>query len=191
VWTVGQCPRHWVENISAPSVRPKTLAGNRTAIYRHLIPNFGSHRITNVEPEHFEKLYQKMQKSGLKRATAHHIHRAARNAFREAYRRGHVMRNPMEFVKAPRVVEEEVEPFEAEEIQLLIKAALARRNGVRFVVALALGGRQGEVLGLKWERLNRTTKVLRVKKSLQRHPWQYGCDDPRACAAMNHRTKKC
>ena len=28
------------------------------------------------------------------------------------------MRNPMEFVKAPRVVEEEVEPFEAEEIQL-------------------------------------------------------------------------
>jgi hypothetical protein len=62
------------------------------------------------------------------------------------------MRNPMEFVKAPRVVEEEVEPFEAEEIQLLIKAALARRNGVRFFASwlrLRWVVDRGEVLGLK------------------------------------------
>jgi hypothetical protein len=124
-WTVEQWLRHWVENISAPSVRPNTLAGYRTAVYRHLIPNLGAHRITKIEPEHFEKMYQKIQKSGLKPATAHHVHRTARTAFKEAYRRGHVPRNPMEFVKAPRIVEEEVEPFDATEIQALIKAALA------------------------------------------------------------------
>jgi hypothetical protein len=46
------------------------------------------------------------------------------------------------------VDEEEVEAFNAEEIRLVIKAALNRRNGVRLVVALALGCRQGKSLAL-------------------------------------------
>jgi hypothetical protein len=46
-------------------------------------------------------------------------------------------------VKAPRVDEEEVEPFEVEEIQALLTAALKRRNGVRFVLALTHRHPQG------------------------------------------------
>jgi integrase len=46
-----------------------------------------------------------------------------------------------------------VDPFEAEEIESILTLALSKRNGVRFVIALALGLRQGEALGLKWSRL--------------------------------------
>lgn len=119
------------------------------------------------------------------------VHRTARAAFGEAYKRGHITRNPVALAKAPRVEEEEVEPFDADEIRLIIKTALHRRNGVRFVVALALGCRQGEALGLKWERLDRQHRILRVKKALQRQTWQHGCADPHACGAMYHKTKPC
>src|SRR5690242_16608928 len=91
--------------------------------------------------------------------------------------------------KAPRVEEGEVERFEPEDIQRIVTAALKRRNGVRFVVALALGCRQGEALGFKWEQLDRENRVYRVKKALQRHAWKHGCGNPHACGAARHRTE--
>jgi len=186
-WTVGQWLTHWVENIAALSVRYKALSAYRTAVYRHLIPGLGAHRIDRIDVEHFEKLYVRMQRDGLKAGTAHQVHRTARTAFGEALKRGHTTRNPVTLAKAPRVEEEEVEPFNAAETQRIITAALKRRNGVRFVVALALGCRQGEALGFKWDQLDRATKVYRVKKAIQRRTWQHGCADPRACGAERHR----
>lgn len=186
-WTVEQWLTHWVENIAAVSVRYKSLSAYRTAVYRHLIPGLGAHRIDRVEPEHFEKLYMKLQRDGLKAGTAHQVHRTARTAFGEALKRGHITRNRVALAKAPRVEEEEVEPFGAEEIQRIITTALKRRNGVRFVVALALGCRQGEALGFRWERLDRASKVYRVKKAIQRQTWKHGCADPHVCGAERHR----
>lgn len=190
-WTVEQWLVHWLENISRPSVRYKAYRAYRTAVYHHLIPGLGKHRMPKVEPEHFEKLYAAILARGRKPATAHQVHRTARTAFGEAYRRGHIKRNPVELAKAPRVEEGEIEPLEQEEIQRLIKAALERRNGVRFVLALALGTRQGETIGLKWERLNQTTKSLRITTQLQRRTWEHGCTDPHTCGAKYHKTRPC
>ncbi|MDQ0378578.1 tyrosine-type recombinase/integrase [Amycolatopsis thermophila] len=190
-WTVEAWLRHWVDNIAPLTVRYKTLRGYQTAVNKHLIPGVGAHRMKRIEPEHFEKLYAKMLESGLKPGTAHQVHRTARTAFGEAERRGIIQRNPAALAKAPRVEEEEVEPLEADEIQRLLSAALSRRNGVRYVLALALGARQGEALGMRWSYLDERRKTLRVKKALQRQKWQHGCDNPHACGGPYHRTEKC
>lgn len=81
------------------------------------------------------------------------MHRTARTAFGEALKRGYIVRNPVALAKAPQVEDTEVDPFEAEEVSRILAAAMTRRNGIRFVIALALGLRQGEALGLKWSRL--------------------------------------
>ena len=190
-WTVGKWLEHWLENVAKPSVRYKTYVGYRTAVRKHLVPGLGAHRLDRLEPEHLEKLYARMQADGLKSATVHQVHRTARTALGEACKRRHVGRNPAEIAKPPRVDEEEVEPFEAEEVDRLLRVALTKRNGVRFVVALALGIRQGEALGLQWSRLNEASRTLRISKALQRRTWQHGCDDPHACGARYHRTKPC
>jgi len=46
--------------------------------------------------------------------------------------------------KAPRLVDHEIEPFTVDEVQLPLKTAMDRRNGVRWAIALALGLRQVE-----------------------------------------------
>ncbi|TCP40667.1 integrase-like protein [Tamaricihabitans halophyticus] len=190
-WTVEKWLTHWFENIAAPSVRPKAASSYRTAVYRHLIPGLGAHRIDKIQPEHFEKLYAKMRDSGLSPGTAHQVHRTARTAFGEASRRAHIVRNPVELAKAPRTEEVEIEPFESDEIADLISAALSRRNGVRFIIALSLGTRQGETIGLKWSRLDKNRKALRITKQLQRGTWKHGCNDPHACGAKYHKTVPC
>jgi hypothetical protein len=79
--------KHWVENIESRTVRFKTLAGHRTAVYRYLNPGLGAHRVDAIQPEHFEKPYAKLGKSGIGIYTQLQIHRAARAAFNEAIRR--------------------------------------------------------------------------------------------------------
>jgi integrase len=171
----------------------KTEEGYRTDIYKHLIPRLGAHKMAKIqhEPERFEKVYVDLAAKGYSQHTVHHVHTTVRAAFREAKKRKVITENPFEIVKAPRVDEEEVEPFEVEEIHALLAAALERRNGVRFVLALAIGTRKGETIGFRWSWLNKKTKVLRVRKQRQRQTYRHGCQDPVACTAGRHKTKPC
>lgn len=66
-------------------------------------------------------------------------------------RRGHVVTNAAETAKAPRLEEEDIEPYTVEEVQSLLVEAAELRNSARWVIALALGLRQGEALGLHRE----------------------------------------
>ena len=167
---------HWLENIAAPSVRPKTWAGYQTSVRRHLIPGIGAHRLDKLQPEHIEKLYTKLSASGLAAGTVHHAHRTLRAALNEAVRRGRMVSNPALIAKAPRLAEEEIEPFTMDEAARVLRAATTRRNGARFAIALALGLRQGEALGLKWRDIDLGRGTLTVRRALQRHTWRHGCD---------------
>jgi integrase len=179
-WTVAKWLTHWLENIATPpNVRENTASGYRVAVRVHLIPGIGAHRLEKLTPEHIEKLTRKMQENGSKPATAHQAHRTLRTALNEAMRRGHLGRNPASLAKAPRLEEEEVEPYSVEEVQrLLIAAAELPRNGARWAIALALGLRQGEALGLKWSDVDLTTGTVFVRRSRLRPRWQHGCTRP-------------
>lgn len=142
-WTVKAWLTHWIENIAPISVSENTIAGYEVAVRVHLIPGLGAHRLIKLEPEHLERFYKKMQDSGSKPATAHQAHRTLRVALGEAVRRGHLTVNVAKIAKAPRLEEEEIEPYSVEEVQRILLAAGKRRNAARWVIALALGLRQG------------------------------------------------
>jgi integrase len=57
--------------------------------------------------------------------------------------RARLARNPVLLAKAPKLTDEETEPYNVSEVQRLLKVVAERRNGARWVVALALGLRQG------------------------------------------------
>jgi integrase len=178
-WKVDKWLTHWIDNIAVPpNVSDNTHAGYRVDVEKHLIPGIGAHWLDRLAPEHLEKVYAKMLVSGLKPGTAHHVHRTVRNALNEAVRRGHLARNPVLIAKAPKLIEDEVEPYEIEEIQRLLKVVSERRNGARWVVALALGLRQGECLGLKWSDLDLEKGILRIRRGRLRPKYEHGCGTP-------------
>ena len=177
-WTVATWLTHWLENIAAPNVRDNTIDGYRVAVNVHLIPGIGAHRLERLQPEHVEKLTRKMQGNGSAAATAHQVHRTIRTALNEAVRRGHIGRNPASLAKAPTLTEKEIEPYSVEEIQRLLTSVAERRNRARWAMALALGMRQGEVLGLKWEDVDLANCSLRVRRGRLRPKCEHGCEKP-------------
>ncbi|WP_030180407.1 tyrosine-type recombinase/integrase [Streptomyces sp. NRRL S-813] len=176
-WTVKTWLTHWVENIAPLAVNENTMVGYGVAVRKHLIPALGAHRLDKLKPEYIENFYGRMVADGRKAGTIHQIHRTFRTALNEAVRRGHLARNPVQLAKAPRVSEEEVEPYTVEEVQRLLRAADDRRNSARWAVALALGLRQGEALGLKWADVDLDRGVLMVRRSRRRPRYAHGCGD--------------
>ncbi|GGP77944.1 tyrosine-type recombinase/integrase [Streptomyces sindenensis] len=174
-WTVKTWLTHWVENIAAPNVSENTIDGYRVAVNHHLVPGLGAHRLEKLEPEHLERFYRKMQETGSAAGTAHQVHRTLRAALNEAVRRGHAVRNPATIAKAPRLEEDEVEPYSVEEVQRLLAEAGKRRNEARWVIALALGLRQGEVLGMQWTDIDFELGVIRVRRGRLRPRYEHGC----------------
>jgi integrase len=166
-----------VENIAKRYVSENTYDGYEVDVRVHLVPGLGAHRLDRLEPEHLEAFYGLMQENGSAAGTAHHVHRTIRVALGEAVRRGHITTNPAEIARAPRLEEEDIEPYTIEEIQSLLLEASKLRNSTRWVVALALGLRQGEALGLMWEDVYLDAGYLRTRKNRLRPKYAHGCGD--------------
>ena len=116
-----------------------------------------------------------MQKSGKAAGTAHQVHRTVKTALNEAVRRGYIAQNPAKLAKAPQLDDHEIEPYSVEEIQRLLVVAASRANSARWAMALALGLRQGEALGLKWSDVDLERGTLAIRRSRQRPRYEHGC----------------
>lgn len=167
----------WITEIAPIDLSENSLAGYEVDVRVHLVPGLGAHRLTRLEPGHLERFYAKMIANGSAPATAHHVHRTLRVALGEAVRRGVIATNVAKVAKAPRLDEEEVEPYTVEEVQQILLAASKRRNAVRWVIALALGLRQGEVLGLKWSDVDLDRGVLAIRRGRLRPKYTHGCGE--------------
>jgi integrase len=121
-----------------------------------------------------------MQRNGSSAGTAHQAYRTLRTALNEAMRRGHIGKNPATLAKAPKLNEQEIEPYTVEEVQRILTSVAERRNRARWAMALALGMRQGEVLGLQWGDVDLTNCSLRVRRGRLRPKYAHGCGN-QAC----------
>lgn len=177
-WTVAQWLTHWLETIVAPpAITENAWDAYANAVRVHLIPGVGGHRLDKLEPEHLERLYRKMIQAGAKAGNAHQVHRTIRAALNEAKRRKHITENPASIARAPKVDETEVEPYTVEEIKCLLETAQEQRNSARWAIALALGLRQGEVLGLQWSDVDLEAGTLVVRRNRLRPKWKHGCGE--------------
>jgi len=179
IWTVEQWLTHWLDTIVAPpTITENAFDAYEVAARIHLIPGVGGHRLDRLQPEHLERLYRAMVKGGAKPARAHQVHRTIRAALGEAQRRGHMTENPAALARPPKIDEEDVEPYDVDEVHRILAAASADRGSARWAVALALGLRQGETLGLMWTDVNLDAGTLVVMRNRLRPKWRHGCSAP-------------
>ena len=186
--SVEQWMETWLTTIAPRRIRRSTLESTYAPKVRNrIIPGLGKHRLDRLAPEHIERFYTRLEAEGLAPATVLQIHRILSRAIKVAVQRGYVARNVATLVDAPSVAQGEVVPLTLREAQRIIELSADRRNGTRWSVALGLGLRQGEALGLRWQYVDLDAGTLMVRWQLQRLVWQHGCADPHLCGKDRHR----
>jgi integrase len=173
--------------VSSGKMAPRTLDDYQSKTRRWIVPLLGKHRLDRLLPEHLDAAYQQMYEAGRSSSTVLKVHRILSRALTIAIRRDKVGRNVARLIDAPVADEHEIEPFTREEARRILDAAKGRRNAARWSVALALGIRQGEALGLRWSYVDLETGVIKAWFQIQRAKWRHGCDDPHKCGEKWHR----
>ncbi|GAA4599126.1 site-specific integrase [Planotetraspora phitsanulokensis] len=173
--------------VASGKMAPRTLDDYRSKTRHWITPLLGRHRLDRLAPEHLDKAYATMLEQGRSSSTVLKVHRILSRALKIAMRRNKVTRNVATLIDAPVANDPDLEPLTRNEARKILEAAKPRRNAARWSVALALGIRQGEALGLRWPFVDLETGVIKAWYQAQRSPWRHGCDGPHECGAEWHR----
>jgi len=166
--TVGDFIADWLESWVRPTVRPKTFSSYDDTARLHLIPTLGQIRLAKLTPQHIQSLLNERLRSGLSPRTVAYIRSILSIALARALKLGLVQRNVVQLVDRPNVARHEIQPLTVEQSRALLTAARDHRLGALFSVALALGLRKGEALGLRWQDVDFESGSLVISGALQR-----------------------
>lgn len=166
--TLGQFLDLWLSEIVKPSVRPWTYRGYEVHVRLHIKPVLGHLALERIEPPHVQALLNRKLKEGLSSKSVRYLRGTLRAALQQAVRWGYLGRNAASLVDGPRIERYEIKPFDASEARRLLDALENDRLRALYSVALTMGLRQGEALGLRWQDVDLSLGLLHVQKQLQR-----------------------
>ena len=170
----------WLETIARPSVRPSTYYSYRLYVRDHLIPALGKKRLTRLTPADVRAFVQSKISAGLAPATVKQMHAILRAALQHAMREDLVARNVAKLVVVSGPSPAEVVPLTVEEARALLSAAEGSRLYALWAVAVAVGLRRGEALGLRWQDVDLDRGEVRVSQTLQRLEGRLQLEPPKS-----------
>ena len=165
---LGEFLDQWLAEVVRPSVRPWTFAGYEVHVRLHLKPALGRIPLDRLTPLQVQEFLNDKAGSGLRPKSIRYILGTLRTALNQAMRWGLVARNAASLVASPRVEPYEIQPFTPGEAMTFLAAVKGNRLEALYSVALTMGLRQGEALGLRWQDVDLDLGYLRVSKQLQR-----------------------
>jgi integrase len=194
-WNVEKFLKYWLEHIVKPSKKPKTYQGYELVSRVHLIPHLGRkklHKLNGADVRQFMTLirntclcclhgYDERRGSKARCCAAgkcckwnpsdrlkEQIHAVLRNALGAAVREEVLQRNVAKLVQVQGAQYDTNRGANMEQTRLLMKAAKPTRLYALFVMALFMGLRRGELLGLKWEDIDWAESTVEIRRTLQR-----------------------
>jgi len=153
--------------------------------YRELVRHtatVGNIAVGNLKPTDLRALYRALLRT-LSPQTVLHVHRVLHKALQDAMREERIGRNVCDLVRPPSVPDYEPATLDIAQSRRLLAAAREDRFHALWLLMVATGMREGELLGLCWPDLDRTRGVLTIRRNVRRVAglgWQVGTPKTRA-----------
>ena len=166
--TLSQWLDEWLREIkSSDGTRPSTLRRYQEVIRTHLAPGLGRIRVDRLAPRDVQR-FLAGRRTTLAPASVVEIHGVRRVALGDAERMGLVTRNVARVVRPASLPRNERPVLTPQEARALLAEARGDRYEAVFILALGMGLRRGEVLGLRWEDIDLLSGRLHIRRALQR-----------------------
>ena len=167
----------WLEESARPGLRPRTYESYSMIVRKHLVPALGDYRLSKLTPDAVQAYINRKLEGGLSPRTVEYQHSVLRRALGQANRWDLVGRNVATLVSPPRVKRPELRPLTPTQARTLLDRIKGDRLEGLLNVALALGLRQSEALGLTWRDVDLEGGWLSVRRTLQRYGGEYHLDE--------------
>ena len=178
--TIGQFLDSWLEQSVQTSARPRTYQSYKLIVERHLKPALGHHQLDRLTPQHVQALINSKAKENLSPRTVQYIRAVLRQALNKALRWGQVSRNVAALVDPPRSKRHEIQALDPQQARVLLEALEGHPLDALFKVALAMGLRLGEALGLRWADVDLRAGTLNVRVQLQKLDKKFQLTEPKS-----------
>jgi integrase len=194
--SVAEYMTYWLEHIAEPSIRRTTYATYEGDVRLHIIPGIGRRKLKSLQAAHIRdwltslrttcqcciqgrdaardtprccaKALPQCCKAYLSASSIRHILRVLRAALQDAVDEEVLSRNVARLVQLRVTDERKVRSFSHDEALRFLKAAEQHRLYALWAVALSMGLRRGEALGLAWADVDLDQGRLTVRQALHR-----------------------
>jgi integrase len=195
-WTVAAWLAHWLEHIVKPRRKPSTYHGYEMMVRVHIGPALGRKALNRLTAADVRRFVSGMENRCLccqhgtdakrdkgdrrccavgrccgsrpSRRLVQQAHAVLRNGLQAAVREELIRRNVAMLVQVPAPRYDINRGLTAEQARALLSAAKGNRLYALFVMALYLGLRRGELLGLRWEDIDTDKGTVTIRRNLQR-----------------------
>ena len=148
------------------AIKAGTLKAYRDNVKNHIKPALGAVRLCEIQPHEVQRFINSLQRKSLSAKTIKNIHGVLCKALSEATRIKYIPSNPASGCILPKVVRDEIHPFETEEISVFMDAIKGNPSETLFFFALNTGMRLSEILGLRWNRVDFKKGMIKVDAQL-------------------------
>lgn len=188
--TLAEWSKTWFEGYSH-RWRNKTRERYLEIIKNHILPYRGDYELSKLTPSNIAELYSILRKQGrvvknrqgevvktggLSERTILHVHRTLSLMLKWAVNDDKLLKNPCERVVAPKPAKRRKSGGEEEATMIALNREQLRTLVSRFsgtiyfpivVLAASTGMRRGELLGLRWQDVDLSKRVIRVWNALE------------------------
>jgi len=167
-WTIERYLHYWLTEVAGRRLRPTTLAGYEVVIRVHLVPTLGKKQLAKLTPQDIRRVLNEKRQAGLSVRMVQYIHAVLRNALQNAVREELISRNVAKLVQVETPDYEVGQGLSIVQAQRLLETVKPTRWHSLYVLALMLGLRRGEILGLRWSDIDLRASRLTVRQNLVR-----------------------
>jgi integrase len=210
--TVAQYMSYWLEHIAEPSIRRTTYATYEGDVRLHIVPGIGKRKLKTLqasdirawlselrtkcqccaqgkdaardEPRCCALAYPRCCQTVLSASSIPHVLRVLRAALQDAVDEELLSRNVARLVQLRVTDDRKVRSFTRPEALRFLEAASQHRLYALWAVALAMGLRRGEALGLAWADVDLEEGRLTIRQALHRVDGQLRLDPVKTDASV-------
>lgn len=170
--TVGEWMDAWSKQYLG-GVKESTVAAYKATIRTHIKPGIGAVRIDALDTNLVQNFYNRLReptkdRDAVSPKTVKNVHGILHKALQQAVANGYIRFNPTNACVLPRIEKKELQPLDEAETKLFLDAVKGHPLELLYTVTLFTGMREGEALGLTWDRVDFMRGTILISRQLQK-----------------------